>query len=55
MALKSYQTNTASVGRANATMVGMAKPFSDSELKQIASFLSSLPGEMKTIPQSKFR
>lgn len=55
VALKSYQTNTANVGRANATMVGMAKPFSDSELKQIANFLGSLPGELKTVPQSKFR
>lgn len=55
VALKSYQTTGSAVGRANATMVGMAKPFSDSELKQIANFLGSLPGELKTIRQSPFR
>ena len=55
VALKAYQTNGSAVGRANATMVGMAKPFSDSELKQIANFLGGLPGELKTIRQSPFR
>jgi len=55
VALKAYQTNTPSVGRSNATMVGMAKPLSDGDIKQIAAFLSGLPTELKTIPQSKFR
>jgi cytochrome c553 len=56
LALKAYQTEGNSVvGRGNATMVGMAKTLSDGEIKQIAAFISSLPGELKTIPQGKFR
>ena len=55
-ALKAYQTEgNAVVGRGNATMVGMAKTLSDSDVKQIAAYVSSLPGELKTVPQSKFR
>ena len=55
-ALKSYQTgDLALVGRNNATMVGMAKTLSDAEIKQIANYLAGLPGDLKTIPQSKFR
>ena len=55
MALKAYQTKSDTVGRGNATMVGMAATLSEPEIKQIASFLASLPGELKTVPQSKFR
>ena len=55
VALKSYQTSSHTVGRANATMVGMAKPFSDAELKQIANFLGGLPGELRTVAQAKTR
>jgi cytochrome c553 len=55
-ALHAYQVEgNPQVGRANATMVGMAKPLSNSDIKQIAAFLASLPGEVKTVPQSKFR
>lgn len=56
MALRAYQTEGSQVvGRSNATMVGMAKTLSDAEVKQIAVYLSGLPGELKTLPQSKFR
>jgi cytochrome c553 len=55
-ALRAYKTEGQTlVGRGNATMVGMAKTLSDGEVQQIATYLSSLPGELKTIPQSKFR
>lgn len=55
-ALKSYKAeNLALFGRNNATMVGMAKPLSDSEVRQIAAYLSSLPGEVKTVPHPKFK
>jgi cytochrome c553 len=55
-ALKAYQTEGHTlVGRGNATMVGMAKTLSDADVKQIAAFISGLPGELKTVPQSKFR
>ena len=56
VALKAYQTDrNPQVGRANAIMAGMAKPFSHAELKQIAGYLASLPGELRTVPEPRFR
>jgi cytochrome c553 len=55
-ALHAYQVDgNPQVGRGNATMVGMAKTLSGDDIQQIAAFLSGLPGEVKTVPQSKFR
>jgi cytochrome c553 len=53
--LKAYQGGNHVVGRGNPTMAAMAKPLSDTELKQIAAFLAELPSELKTVPQSRFR
>ena len=34
---------------------GKKKPvFSDAELKVLAEYMSGLPGELKTVPQSRF-
>jgi len=56
VALKAYQTeDNALVGRSNAIMAGQVKQFNHTELKAIAQYLASLPGEVKTVPQSKFR
>jgi cytochrome c553 len=56
VALKSYKTeNNAKVGRANGVMGGIAKQFSNNELKELANYVSALPGELKTVPQAKFR
>ncbi len=56
IALKSYQDGSHTTwGRTNAVMAGMAKPFSRSELKAIANYIGSLPGELQIVPQSKFR
>jgi cytochrome c553 len=55
-ALKSYQVqNSAQIGRNNAIMTGMAAPFSRKELKLLANYLGSLPGDLKTVPEAKFR
>ncbi|MEO5695825.1 MAG: c-type cytochrome [Burkholderiaceae bacterium] len=55
-ALKAYQTDkNPHVGRNNAIMAGMARPFTLAESKVIAGYLASLPGELKTVPQSRFR
>jgi cytochrome c553 len=55
-ALKAYKTdNHALVGRGNAIMATQAKPYSTAELKQIAGYIASLPSELQTIPQSKFK
>ena len=56
VALKAYQTEkNPQVGRANPVMMGMAKPFTPSELKQLSAYIASMPGELKTVPQSRFR
>lgn len=56
VALKSYKAEGgAMVGRGNAIMGGVAKQFSNAELKVLADYVGSLPGELKTVPQSRFR
>ncbi|MFD2451118.1 c-type cytochrome [Ideonella paludis] len=55
VALRSYKGGNHVTGRNNATMVGMVAPLSDKDMKQIANFLGSLPGELKTIPQARTR
>lgn len=56
VALKSYKTsNNPKVGRSNAIMSGMAKQYTNAELKQLAGYLSSVDGELKTIPENRFR
>ena len=56
VALKSYKTEgNPTWGRGNPIMAGVAKQFSNAELKELAHYVSSLPGEIKTLPQSGFR
>ena len=55
-ALKAYQTDhNERVGRNNAIMMGMARPFTHAELKMLAGYLSSLPTDLYTVAQSRFR
>ena len=55
-ALKAYQTeNNPHIGRNNAIMMGMARPFTHAEIKAIAGYLASLPGEVKTVQLPEFR
>ena len=54
--LKAYRDNSHPLwGRANPVMAGMAKQFSNAELKALAKYIGSLPGELKTVPQREFR
>ncbi|MEI7465277.1 MAG: c-type cytochrome [Burkholderiales bacterium] len=54
--LKAYQIdNNPHVGRKNAIMSGMARQYTHAELKELAAYIGSLPGELKTVPQSRFR
>lgn len=56
VALKSYKAEgQATWGRSNGVMGGIAKQYTNAELKEMARYLSSLPGELKTVPQSKFK
>lgn len=64
VSLKAYMTdNNPRVGRSNAIMRGMIAPevdgkmkptFNNAELKQVAQYLSSLPGDLKTASESEF-
>ena len=56
VALKSYKQDGQSTwGRSNGVMGGIAKQFTLAELKELAAYVSSQQGELKTVPQSKFR
>ena len=56
VALKSYQTQkNPNIGRGNPVMAGMTAGFTHDQLKQIAKYIGSLPGEMQVAPQSRFR
>lgn len=55
VALKSYKTEgQATWGRGNPVMGGVAKQFSNAELKELASYVAALPGQVQTIPQPGF-
>jgi cytochrome c553 len=55
-ALKAYQTDhNPLLGRNNAIMMGMARPFTHPEIKALATYISSLPGDLKTVQQARFR
>jgi cytochrome c553 len=56
VALKAYRVEGSHgmVGRSNAVMSGQAKKLSDTEIKALASYIGSLPGELKTVPESRF-
>jgi cytochrome c553 len=56
VSLKAYATTgNATLGRNNAIMAGQVKQFSRAELKAMAKYIGSLPSELQTVPQSKFR
>lgn len=56
VALKSYKVEgTTTWGRSNGVMGGVAKQFSNAELKELANYLASQQGDLKTIPQNRFR
>ena len=56
VALKSYKSEgNTTWGRSNAVMAGIAKQFSNAELKELANYVHRLPGELKTVPQAKFK
>lgn len=46
---------SAQVGRNNAIMGAQVKAFSRSELKQMADYFASLPGDLRTVRQSPFK
>ena len=56
VALKAYKVEgNAKVGRGNAIMAGVAKQFTNAELKLMANYIGSLPGDLKTEPLHRFK
>jgi cytochrome c553 len=56
VALKAYKTeNNPKVGRGNAIMAGVAQKYTNAELKQLANYMASVDGDLKVVPQKKFR
>jgi len=56
VALKAYQVHSnPQVGRANPVMGGMAANFTHAQLKELAKYIGSLPGELQVVPQPRFK
>jgi len=56
VALKAYKTEkNPNVGRAHPVMVAQVQQFKPAELKALAGYVASMPSELKTVPQSKFK
>ena len=56
VALKAYKTEgNNNIGRSNGVMAGIAKQFSNAELKALSGYIGSLEGDLKTVPEKKFR
>ena len=43
------------LGRSNGVMGGIAKQFSNAELKALSSYIASVDGDLKVVPERKFR
>ena len=56
VALKSYKADqNATLGRSNAIMGGVAKQFTNAELKALAGYVGKLDGDLQTVSQPRFR
>ncbi|MFM2448885.1 MAG: hypothetical protein RIS44_1335 [Pseudomonadota bacterium] len=57
VALKAYQIkNNAQLGRNNGVMAGIVSQYKNNEdLKLMADYIASLPGDMRVVPQPSFR
>ena len=55
-ALRAYATdNNPHFGRSNAMMNPMAKLLTEAEAKEFTKYLAGLPGELRTVPESRFK
>lgn len=56
VALKAYTVEGNNmVGRSNGIMSGIAKQYSTAEMREMAKYIASIEGELKIVPQSRFR
>lgn len=56
VALRSYKNNDKPmIGRAHPIMGGITQAFSNAELKVLADYVGSLPGELQTVQHSRYK
>ncbi len=56
VALRAYAVQgNPHIGRANGIMSAQVKPFTRAELRQMADYMGSLPGDLRVVPQARFR
>lgn len=56
VALRSYKINEKPmIGRSHPVMAGIAKQFSDKEMKVLADYVASLPSEIQTLQRSRVK
>jgi cytochrome c553 len=56
VALRSYKVQgNPLIGRNNGVMGGIVQPYTRAELKAMADYLATLPGDLRTVPQPRFR
>ncbi len=55
VALKAYKTPGHSYVGRTSTMNAMVQNYSNAELKQLADYISTLPSELRVVPQSRLR
>ena len=56
VALKSYKTTDKPlIGRSHPVMGGIAKQFSNADLKELAHYVGSLPSELQTLQPARFK
>ncbi|MDP3251413.1 MAG: c-type cytochrome [Hydrogenophaga sp.] len=55
-ALKAYTVEGNNViGRSNGIMAGIAKQYTPAEMREIAKYIASVEGELKVVPQPRFK
>lgn len=56
VALKSYKVEkNNNLGRSNAIMAGIAKQFTNAELKALSNYIGAIDGDLQVVPQSRFK
>ncbi|CAN7545058.1 cytochrome c4 [Acidovorax sp. LjRoot129] len=56
VALKAYKAEkNPNLGRSNAIMAGVAKQFTNAELKALSNYIGGVEGDLHVVPQSRFR
>jgi cytochrome c553 len=56
VSLRAYTVqDNPNIGRANGIMSAQVKPYTRAELRQLADYVGTLPGDLRVVPQARFR